>query len=106
MILTTTPTVDGKTIVQYKQLVFGEVITGANFLKDIAAQMRDFVGGRSKTYEEELIRAREDAINEMVQRAESLGANAIVGIDVDYEILGPANGMMMISASGTAVVVE
>jgi len=106
MILTTTPTVEGMTIVEYKQVVFGEVITGVNFLKDITAAVRNFVGGRSRHYEEELVQAREEAINEMTARALKLGANAIVGVDIDYEVLGADNGMMMISASGTAVVVK
>jgi uncharacterized protein YbjQ (UPF0145 family) len=103
MILTTTPTIEGRTIVEYKGVVFGEVIAGVDFLRDIAASIRNFVGGRSASYEEELIRAREQAMDEMRQRAEKLGADAVVGIDIDYEVLGANNGMLMVTASGTAV---
>ena len=103
MILTTTPTIEGRTIVEYKGVVFGEVIAGVDFLRDIAASIRNFVGGRSGSYEEELIRAREQAMDEMRQRAAALGADAVVGIDVDYEVLGSNNGMLMVTASGTAV---
>jgi len=106
MILTTTPSVEGKKIVQYKGIVFGEVIAGVNVLKDFAAGLSNFFGGRSGTYEEELIEARESALKEMEQRAASMGANAVVGIDVDYEVLGSDNGMLMVTANGTAVVVE
>ena len=103
MILTTTPTIEGRQIVAYKGVVFGEVIAGVDFLRDIAASIRNFVGGRSGSYEEELIRAREQAMNEMRQRAEAMGADAVVGIDIDYEVLGSNNGMLMVTASGTAV---
>ena len=103
MILTTTPTIEGRTIVEYKGVVFGEVIAGVDFLRDIAASIRNFVGGRSGSYEEELIRAREQAMDEMRQRAVALGADAVVGIDIDYEVLGANNGMLMVTASGTAV---
>ena len=103
MILTTTPTIEGRTIVEYKGVVFGEVIAGVDFLRDIAASIRNFVGGRSGSYEEELIRAREQAMDEMRQRAAALGADAVVGIDIDYEVLGSNNGMLMVTASGTAV---
>ena len=103
MILTTTPTIEGRQIVAYKGVVFGEVIAGVDFLRDIAASIRNFVGGRSGSYEEELIRAREQAMNEMRQRAEAMGADAVVGIDIDYEVLGANNGMLMVTASGTAV---
>lgn len=106
MILTTTPSVEGKKIVQYKGIVFGEVIAGVNVLKDFAAGLSNFFGGRSGTYEEELIEARESALKEMEQRAASMGANAVVGIDVDYEVLGSDNGMLMVTANGTAVIVE
>ena len=106
MILTTTPTIEGRTIVEYKGVVFGEVIAGVDFLRDIAASIRNFVGGRSGSYEEELIRAREQAMDEMRQRAAALGADAVVGIDVDYEVLGSNNGMLMVTASGTAVTVR
>lgn len=106
MIITTTPGVDGKNIVAYKGVVFGEVISGVNFIKDIAASFSNFFGGRSASYEDELIQARENALNEMEQRAASLGANAVVGVDIDYEVLGADNGMLMVTASGTAVIVE
>ena len=103
MILTTTPTIEGRTIVEYKGVVFGEVIAGVDFLRDIAASIRNFVGGRSGSYEEELINARQQAMDEMQQRAVALGADAVVGIDIDYEVLGANNGMLMVTASGTAV---
>ena len=103
MILTTTPGVEGRTITEYKGVVFGEVISGVNFLRDFAASIRNIVGGRSGSYEEELIAARTQAMNEMSERASSLGANAVVGIDIDYEVLGENNGMLMVTASGTAV---
>ena len=103
MILTTTPTIEGRQIVAYKGVVFGEVIAGVDFLRDIAASIRNFVGGRSGSYEEELIHAREQAMDEMRQRAEAMGADAVVGIDIDYEVLGANNGMLMVTASGTAV---
>lgn len=103
MIITTTPGIDGKQIVEYKGVVFGEVISGVNFVKDFAAGLSNFFGGRSTTYEQELIAAREGAMREMEQRAMSLGANAVVGVDVDYEVLGTDNGMLMVTISGTAV---
>ena len=106
MIITTTPTVEGKKIIEYKGIIFGEVISGVNVIKDFAAGLSNFFGGRSATYEEELMRAREGALREMEQRAAARGANAVVGVDVDYEILGANNGMLMVTASGTAVVVE
>ena len=105
MILTTTPAIEGHTIKEYKGVVFGEVITGVNFIKDIAASIRNFVGGRSSSYENELIEARQKAMNEMSQRALSLGAKAVVGVDIDYEVLGTDNGMLMVTASGTAVII-
>jgi len=103
MILTTTPSIEGRKITEYKGVVFGEVIAGVNFLKDIAASIRNLVGGRSGSYEDELIRAREQAMREMSERAMQMGADAIVGIDIDYEVLGQDNGMLMVTASGTAV---
>lgn len=106
MIITTTPQIEGKKILEYKGIVCGEVISGVNFIKDILGGLRDFIGGRSETYENELINAREGAIREMTQRAQSMGANAIVGIDIDYEVLGSGNGMLMITVSGTAVIIE
>lgn len=106
MLTTTTATIQGKEIIEYKGLVFGEVVAGVNFIKDIFSGLRDVFGGRSGTYEAELAEAREEAIKEMIARAEKLGANAIIGIDIDYEVIGQNNGMLMVSASGTAVVVR
>lgn len=103
MILTTTPSVEGRTIREYKGVVFGEVITGVNFIRDLAASIRNVIGGRSGSYEDELIKARTQAMEELEQRARELGADAVVGIDVDYEVLGADNGMLMVTASGTAV---
>ncbi len=103
MLITTTPSIEGKRIVEYKGIVFGEVISGVDFIKDFAAGLSNFFGGRSGTYEQELIEARENAVREMAQRASSMGANAVVGVDVDYEVLGTNNGMLMVTASGTAV---
>lgn len=106
MISTTTASIEGKKITEYKGIVFGEVISGVNFVRDIAASFSNFFGGRSGSYEQELVQAREHAIKEMEQRAASLGANAVVGVDIDYEVLGADNGMLMVTASGTAVVIE
>lgn len=103
MILTTTPTIEGRTIVEYKGVVFGEVIVGVNFLKDFAAGIRDLIGGRSNTYEQELVNARATAMKELEARARAMGADAVVGIDIDYEVLGQSSGMLMVTASGTAV---
>lgn len=106
MIVTTTPTVEGKQIREYMGIVFGEVVSGVNFIRDIAASFTNFFGGRSRSYEDELMDARENALREMEQRATALGANAIVGVSIDYEVLGADNGMLMVTASGTAVYVE
>ena len=106
MLVTTTPSIEGKRIVRYCGVVTGEAILGANLFKDLFAGIRDLVGGRSATYERELQRARDISMSELQQRAQELGANAVVGIDLDYEVLGHGNGMLMVSASGTAVVVE
>lgn len=106
MILTTTPSVQGHNIIEYKEIVFGEVITGANFMKDFGAGLRDFFGGRAQGYEKELISAREDAIREMENRANKIGANAIVGVHFDYEFLGDTGSMMMVTVTGTAVVID
>lgn len=105
MIITTTNSIEGRKITQYKGIVFGEVVSGVNFIKDFAAGLTNFFGGRSNSYEGELVEARENAIDEMRKRAESMGANAIIGVDIDYEVLGQGN-MLMVTASGTAVVVE
>ena len=106
MQLTTTPGIDGKRITRYCGVVAGEAVLGANIFKDLFAGIRDLVGGRSGTYEKELQRARDIALEELQRRAHDLGANAVVGIDIDYEVLGKENGMLMVSASGTAVIVE
>lgn len=103
MILSTTPQLEGKTIKEYKGVVFGETIIGANLFKDLFASIRDIVGGRSGSYEKVLAEARETAMNEMAHRAQLLGANAVVGIDVDYEVVGQSGSMLMVSTSGTAV---
>ena len=104
MIVTTTNNIEGMSIREYRGIVFGEVITGINILRDIGAGLRNFFGGRSAGYEEELQNARNEALSEMCRRAENIGANAVVGVDIDYEGLGTDNGMLMVSASGTAVV--
>ena len=101
ILVTTTPSVDGYTITNYQGIVFGEVVSGVNMFKDLGAG-RETSGGRSQGYEEELMRARNEAIAEMQQRAEAMGAHAVVGVDIDYEV-GADNGMLMVTASGTAV---
>lgn len=106
MIVTTTPGIDGRQTERYLGIVTGEAILGANIFRDLFAGIRDIVGGRSAAYEKELAQARDIAIQEMTERASALGANAVVGVDLDYEVLGQANGMLMVSASGTAVVVK
>jgi uncharacterized protein YbjQ (UPF0145 family) len=106
MIVTTTPTIEGKKVIAYKGVIAGEAILGANLFKDLFAGIRDLVGGRSATYERELHNAREIALKELQQKAAELGANAVIGVDIDYEVLGQNNGMLMVSASGTAVVID
>lgn len=103
MIITTTPTVEGKAILEYLGVVTGEAIIGANILKDIFATVRDVVGGRSEAYEDALRTARSEALREMAREAEARGASAVVGMDLDYEVLGAKNGMLMVTACGTAV---
>lgn len=105
MIITTTDGIDGKQIREYKGVIAGEAVLGANILRDMFAGIRDIVGGRSGSYEKVLRGAREAAIEEITEQAEEMGANAIVGVDIDYEVLGKENGMLMVSVSGTAVVV-
>jgi uncharacterized protein YbjQ (UPF0145 family) len=105
VILSTTPTLEGRPIRDYKGVVTGEAILGANLFKDFFAGIRDIVGGRSAAYERELARAREVAMQEMASTAERMGCNAVVGIDLAYEVIGQSNGMLMVSVSGTAVVV-
>lgn len=106
MIVTTTPSIEGKKIVKYLGLVTGEAIIGANFVKDFFAGIRDIVGGRAGSYEEGLREAKNIALAEMQDYAARLGANAIVGIDLDYETMGGSGSMLMVSASGTAVIIE
>ena len=103
MILTTTQTIEGRTIVEYKGIVFGEVISGVNFFKDFGASIRNLIGGRSSSYEKEVLDARRKALSELEERARLVGADAVVGIDIDYEVLGEGGGMLMVTASGTAV---
>lgn len=105
MIVTTTPTIEGHPIREYKGLVTGETIIGANFVKDFFASIRDIVGGRSSSYESVLREAKDIAMSEMQERAQTMGANAIVGVDLDYEALGANGSMLMVTASGTAVVI-
>lgn len=106
MIRSTTNILQGREITEYKGIVVGEAILGANIFKDIFGAIRDVVGGRAGAYEEELGRARDIAFTEMEREARDMGANAIVGIDIDYEVIGMKGGMMMVSVSGTAVVVK
>lgn len=103
MIVTTTNNVEGREVAEYIDIVFGEVITGVNFIKDIGASFRDMFGGRSKGYEEELMSARDEALSELRQRAINLGADAVIGAKMDYEVLGQAGSMLMVTVSGTAV---
>ena len=105
MILSTTPTLEGKAIREYRGIVVGEAILGATIFKDLFAGIRDIIGGRSGAYEKELARAREIAFEELKERAQALGANAVVGIDIDYEVVGQNGSMLMVSISGTAVVI-
>ncbi|MCI0697084.1 heavy metal-binding domain-containing protein [candidate division KSB1 bacterium] len=106
MITTTTPNIEGKKITQYFGIVTGEAIMGANLFRDLFAGIRDIVGGRSGAYEKELSQARQIALQEMEAMAMQHGANAVVGVDLDYEVLGAGNGMLMVTACGTAVKVE
>lgn len=103
MIVSTTPSLEGRPIAEYLGVVAGEAILGANIFRDFFAGLRDIVGGRSAAYEEELGKARRIAIQEMEQQAAERGGDAVVGVDIDYEVLGQSNGMLMVSASGTAV---
>lgn len=103
MIVTTTPSVEGYQIAEYKGIVVGEAIMGANIVRDMFAGITDIIGGRSGSYESKLQDARETALHELEQRARALGANAVVGVDLDYEVVGQS--MLMVSASGTAVVI-
>ena len=104
MLMTTTTVVEGKPVSRYLGVVTGEAIIGANVFRDLFATVRDIVGGRSATYERGLAEARDVAMKEMEAKAHQMGANAVIGIDLDYEVLGSKNGMLMVSVSGTAVV--
>lgn len=106
MIISTTPHIEGRKVIKYCGVIAGEAILGANMFKDLFAGIRDLVGGRSGTYERELQRAREIALKELQERAQELGANAVIGVDIDYEVLGSGASMLMVSVSGTAVVLE
>ena len=106
MLVTTTPIIEGKRIIHYYGIVSGETIIGANVFRDFLAGIRDFVGGRSGAYEEVLRQAKETAIKEMEEQAARLGANAVIGVDLDYEPVGGSGSMLMVTATGTAVVIE
>ena len=110
MIISTTSSLDGKTIKEYRGIVFGEVISGIHFIKDFTASITNFVGGRSEEYEQELVNARADAINEMIEKAEKIGANALIGVKIDVETVGNSEkslmSMLLVHVSGTAVVIE
>lgn len=106
MIITTTNNIEGRKISKYLGIVTGEAILGANIFRDMFAAVRDIVGGRSASYERELGKAREIALDELEDWAEELGANAVIGVNLDYESFGKTNGMMMVSATGTAVILE
>lgn len=106
MIIATTSTLEGKTIVDYRGLVVGDVIYGANIFRDFFAGIRDVVGGRAKAYEEVFQEARQQAVEEMVKQAELVGANAVIGVDIDYEVVGARGSMLLVTATGTAVVVK
>ena len=106
MIITTTPCIEGKQVARYLGVVTGETIFGMNLVRDFFASIRDIVGGRSKSYEEVLSRAKDEALNEMTERAKVLGANAVLGVSLDYEAIGQSGSMLMVTCSGTAVLVE
>ncbi len=106
MIVTTTQSIEGHRITRYCGVIAGEAILGANVIKDFFAGIRDIVGGRSAAYERELQQARDIAMQELQEKAAAMGANAVVGIDLDYEVMGQSSSMLMVSASGTAVVIE
>lgn len=106
MLVTTTPIIEGKRIIRYYGIVSGETIIGANVFRDFLAGIRDFVGGRSGAYEEALRQAKDTAIREMEEQAARLGANAVIGVDLDYETVGGSGSMLMVTATGTAVTIE
>ncbi len=106
MLVTTTNTVEGRTVAEYRGIVAGEAVMGANIFRDLFASIRDIVGGRSGSYEKELNNARSIAIAEMSEEAAALGANAVIGVDIDYETVGDKSSMLMVTAAGTAVVLR
>ncbi len=106
MLVTTTNTVEGKKVTKYLGMVSGEAILGANIFKDFFAGIRDIVGGRSAAYEKELRQAKEIAVSEMIEQARTMGGNAVIAVDLDYETIGQGGSMLMVSANGTAVVIE
>lgn len=106
MTVTTTPNIEGKQVARYLGVVTGETIFGMNLVRDFFASIRDIVGGRSKSYEEVLSRAKDEALGEMIERAKTLGANAVLGVSLDYEAIGQSGSMLMVTCSGTAVWVE
>lgn len=106
MIITTTPTIEGKQIVEYKGLVFGEVVSGANFIRDFLAGITDIIGGRSGVYESKLNGARKEALAELSKEARKVGANAVVGVSMEYQSMGGDKGMFIVVATGTAVVIR
>ena len=103
MIVTTTPSIEGKTVQEYLGLATGEAIVGVNVFRDIFASIRDIVGGRTQSYERVLGEARQMATQDLIERAQEMGGNAVIGVDIDYEVLGQGNGMLMVSISGTVV---
>ncbi|WP_251423690.1 YbjQ family protein [Veillonella agrestimuris] len=105
MIITTTMHIEGQPVKEYKGIVFGEVVEGRNFVKDFMSGIRDVVGGRSGSYENSLMKSREAALEEMAQRAKEKGANAVIGVSIQYDTVGPEGGMLMVTCSGTAVVI-
>lgn len=105
MLMTTTPTLEGVKIIEYKGLVVSQTLEGTNFVRDIVSQWKNFFGGRNKTYEEVFERARATALTELEERANALGANAIVGMRIDYESVGAANDLLLVTATGTAVTI-
>ena len=106
MLISTTSTIEGKVIKEYRGVVFGEVINGVDFIRDFTAGISNIIGGRATQYEEELVNTRAEAINEMIKRAERIGANEIIGVKFDYETIGQSGSMLAVIASGTAVVIE
>ena len=106
MMVTTTPTVEGHRILSYRGVVTGETIIGANVFKDFFASIRDIIGGRSGSYECVLREAKDTSMREMIERAQQMGANAVVGVDIDYETIGAQGSMLMVAVSGTAVVID